>query len=80
MSETPEQFQIDITFKSGVTVTADVEEFTRSGGPYSAESYNWKTPGEWTSKLIKFNLDEVVAIVARRDAFALPQTAVAADA
>lgn len=68
MNEAPEPFQVDITFKSGVTITVDVEEFSRGGGPYAGESYNWKTPDNWTSKLIKFDVDEMVAIVARRGA------------
>jgi hypothetical protein len=57
--------KIEITFKSGAQVVADVESFETSmnfAGGFNKLS--WITPAGWTRKLVRVDMDEVAAIVA----------------
>jgi hypothetical protein len=60
--------RIEITFRSGAQITADVEEFSGSWSVIKGDlrSLKWTTPDDWTRKLHRIELSEVVGIVAVR--------------
>ena len=54
--------KLEITFKSGATVSMDVKEWSYETG--YAEKFTWKTPDRaHRRRLVHVDLDEVVAIV-----------------
>jgi len=56
-----------VYLKSGASFEVDVGEFKTEKRGSSFESLNWTTPGDWTSKLISVDLNEVAALVAKRE-------------
>ena len=61
--------RIQVTFKGGAQIEADVEEFETAPSALDGalNRINWTTPGNWTRKLHTIELSEVAAIVAIED-------------
>lgn len=55
--------KVEITFKSGATVTADVNSLSITHGGSGISSAEWNTPDHAKRRLMHVNLNEVAAIV-----------------
>ncbi len=58
--------QLEITFKSGSTVSVDVDKAVYTRSPLGG-TLEWTTPENWTSKILKVELDEVAAVIVREN-------------
>lgn len=65
MSDTqPEPTQLAITFRNGVTIHVDVVDWTHTrNGLGQTKTFEWTTAPGGTKRLVKLDLDEVIAIV-----------------
>lgn len=58
--------KMEITFRNGVQILVDVTGFETKKSLIDGKitELNWTTPDEWTRKLHKLDLDEILCIVA----------------
>lgn len=63
-----------ITFRSGVQIAFDVTSLESGRGRIEGDlqQLTWETPSDWTTKLHRVELSEVVAIVMLREPGEVP--------